>query len=195
MRLLPLVSALALVLGLGAKVPLVNAASVTAPPNTLATDFSLKDLEGKVRSLKAEKGKVVVLNFWATWCGPCRIELPKVHELYLKLKGQKFTVFAIAVDNEQTVGSVKPLVAKSGFTFPVLLDVSNDVVNVYNTQGIIPYTVVIDHKGNIRYVHEGYEPGDEKVLEKEIQELLKQAGSSSPAKKSTASPVGAANRK
>lgn len=144
---------------------------VTGKP---AIDFSLKDLSGKTRSLKAEKGKVVVVNFWATWCGPCRHELPLLHETYLRLKDQPLTVFAVSVDDASTASKVKPWVSDKKFTFPVLLDSTNDVVMKYNPEGIVPFTAIIDAQGTLRHIHSGYNPGDEKLVEAEIRALLKQ---------------------
>ena len=138
-----------------------------------ALEFSLKDLDGKVRTLKEQRGRVVAINFWATWCGPCRVELPKLNAIQDKLKGAPFTLYAVNVDNDQTVNMVKPLVKQQGYRFPVLLDTDNKIVSAYNQEGIVPYTVIVDHKGVIRHVHAGYNPGDEKIVEQEIRELLK----------------------
>lgn len=150
-----------------------------------AIDFTLKDLNGKTHSLKDEKGKVVVVNFWATWCGPCRIELPHLNDVYNKLKGGPLTVFGVSVDNDQTVGSVRSVVASQGFKFNVLLDTDNNVVGKYNPEGIIPFTVIIDYKGNVQHVHKGYNPGDERIVEQELRDLIKAAqNDQSTAKKS-----------
>lgn len=137
-----------------------------------AIDFSLKDLNGKVRSLKAEKGRVVVVNFWATWCGPCRHELPLLHETYTRLKDQPLTIFAVSVDDPSTLAKVKPWVTEKKLTFPILMDSTNEVVMKYNPEGIVPYTVLIDAQGNLRHIHSGYNPGDETRVEAEIRALL-----------------------
>lgn len=145
-----------------------------APEAKAAPPFSLKDLKGKSRSLQAERGKVVLLNFWATWCGPCKYELPKIHELYRKLKDEPVTFLMVSVDDVATVEKVKPFVTAKKFEFPILLDTDAAVVSQYNEDGIIPFTVIIDHLGRIRHVHSGYNEGDEAVVEQELRTLLKE---------------------
>lgn len=161
-------------LGLSGPLRAEPATQATPTPEAkTAPLFTLKDLKGKSRSLKAEQGKVVLVNFWATWCGPCRYELPKLQEIYGKLKAENVTFFVVSVDDAETVSKVKPFVTEKKFEFPILLDTDAGVVSKYNEDGIIPFTVIIDHQGKIRHVHSGYNPGDEVVVEQELRTLLK----------------------
>ena len=147
-----------------------------------AKDFALKDLSGRVRTLAEQRGKVVVLAFWATWCGPCRIELPRLHDIYKRHKREPLEVYAINVDNGWTAALVPAFAADLRLSFPVLLDTDNRVVMTYDPQGVIPFLVVVDQQGLIRYVHPGYTPGDESKLEQEILGLLQSAGAGGAAK-------------
>ncbi len=140
-----------------------------------AKEFALPDLNGRVRTLSEQRGKVVVLTFWATWCGPCRIELPRLHEVYKRHKREAFEVYAINVDNAWTVALVPAFAEQLRLSFPVLLDTDNKVAMGYDPRGVIPFTVVVDHEGRIRHMHSGYTPGDEVKLEREIVKLLQAA--------------------
>lgn len=143
-----------------------------APPKLTAPAFTLKDLNGKPFTLKEQRGKVVVLNFWATWCGPCRKEMPALSALHQKYKTEKVSFLSVSVDGDSTVGDVARLVKEGGYQFPILLDTDNNVVNIYNPDGIVPYTTLIDAQGVVRYIHKGYEPGEEAKVEAELKELL-----------------------
>lgn len=153
----------------------------TSSNKVKAIEFSLKDLNNKVWSLKSQQGRVVVVNFWATWCGPCRMELPKLQEISNKLKGQPVTFLSLNVDEADTLGAVKPFVKQNNISLPILLDSAHTVVNKYNPEGIIPYTAIVDAKGYLRHVHQQYAPGDEKIVEQEIRDLLAEVSSAAPA--------------
>ena len=143
-------------------------ASATALP-----DFALNSVDGETVRLSDYLGKnVIVLSFWATWCEPCKTELPHLQELYAKHKDQGLTVLALAMDDPTTMSQVAPFAHRSGFTFPVLLDSETKAAALYNRQKNAPYTVVIDRAGHIHSEKAGYEPGAEKVLEAELETLL-----------------------
>lgn len=111
-----------------------------------AVDFSLKDLSGQEQNLGAYAGKVVFLNFWATWCGPCRAEIPSMEELYLELGNEAFAI--IAVNSQEAGTEVAGFVENIGMSFPVLLDTDGRVGAAYSVRAI-PTTYIIDPRGYI----------------------------------------------
>jgi len=112
---------------------------------TKATNFCLKGLEGRDVELKDFNGKLVFINFWATWCGPCKEELPSMEVLYREFKDRGFVLLAISVDYGGTT-LVKEFIANSRYTFPVLLDPNCETLDLYHIKGI-PTTLIIDRKG------------------------------------------------
>jgi len=123
------------------------------PPNPTmvgkleAEDFSLPDLSGKVVKLSDFRGKVVFLNFWATWCPPCRAEMPSMQNLYEKLKGKDFEMLAVSLDRPGK-SAVKPFIEERNYTFRVLLDSSGKVAARYGIVSI-PTTYIINKEGKI----------------------------------------------
>ncbi len=110
--------------------------------NVRAPDFCLEDLKGKKSELNNFKGKVIFLNFWATWCGPCKEEMPSMEMLFQQFKGKDFVFLSIAVDYEGRE-AVNKFIEKQRYTFPVLLDPKCDVLDLYEV-GRIPTTIIID---------------------------------------------------
>jgi cytochrome c biogenesis protein CcmG, thiol:disulfide interchange protein DsbE len=139
-----------------------------------AADFTLRDVNGTSVTLSQYKGKVVLLNFWATWCGPCQVEMPHLQAMYTELASQGFVVLGISTDDAKFDAQVKPLAKSKGLTYSILRDPTTTVVTQYNPAKTLPYNVVIDRKGQIAKVHAGYTPGDEVTLKAEIKELLAQ---------------------
>ncbi len=137
-----------------------------------APGFTLRDINAKNVSLSDFKGQVVLLQFWATWCGPCQAEMPSLQKFYTELKDKGFTVLSISIDDARASSMVKPLIMKNRYTFPVLLDTQTTVVAQYNPGKQIPYSVLIDREGRIQSVHMGYNPGDENGLRTEILALF-----------------------
>ncbi|MBM4307812.1 MAG: TlpA family protein disulfide reductase [Deltaproteobacteria bacterium] len=115
--------------------------------NPAAPLFNLEDLGGKKVSLKQYKGQVVFLNFWATWCGPCKEEMPSMEALYQKFKEGGFAFLAISVDYEEK-RIVKEFIQKHRYTFPVLIDPKCVTLDLYGVKGI-PTTILIDKKGKM----------------------------------------------
>ncbi len=113
---------------------------------TKLVDFELKDLSGKYVSLSDFKGKVVFLNFWATWCGPCRIEMPSMQEVYTLLKHRGFEI--VAVNLQESEKTVQKFVDELGLTFTILLDSNGRVGSMYGARSI-PTTYIIDREGNV----------------------------------------------
>jgi len=107
-----------------------------------APNFYLEDLKGKKLELKNFKGKVIFLNFWATWCGPCKEEMPSMETLYQQFKEKDFVFLAISVDYEGRK-PVKEFIEKERYTFPVLLDPKYETFDLYKVKGI-PTTIIID---------------------------------------------------
>ena len=111
-----------------------------------AVDFSLKDLSGQDQNLGSYAGKVIFLNFWATWCGPCRAEIPSMEELYLELGNEGFVI--IAVNSQEAGEQVAGFVENIGMSFPVLLDTDGRVGAAYSVRAI-PTTYIVDPRGYI----------------------------------------------
>ena len=112
----------------------------------MATDFTLDSLDGKTSSLSAYRGRFVFLNFWATWCPPCRSEMPAMQALYSRLEARGFVI--LAVDLAEKADTVRAYVKKNAFTFPVLLDKTGEVGGTYGAQSI-PTTYLIDREGKV----------------------------------------------
>jgi thiol-disulfide isomerase/thioredoxin len=127
----------------------VRKAGIDVPTRDLPSqDFTLESLGGDKVSLSSFKGKVVLLSFWATWCGPCKQEMPEMQALYQKLKGSGFEV--VAVDMMEDKATVSNFVKKNGYTFPVLLDATGEVGGggLYDARAI-PTNYIVDKAGKI----------------------------------------------
>jgi peroxiredoxin len=139
----------------------------------MAQDFQLDDIAGRPFRLSDYHGKsVVVLDFWATWCDPCKVELPRLAEIYERLRGRGLTIAAISIDGPESVAQVRGVARQLRLPFPVLLDQESRVVALYNPRYSAPYAVIIDRDGRVVRQHEGYTPGDENGLARELEGLL-----------------------
>jgi peroxiredoxin len=136
-----------------------------------APAFELTNLAGQPGALSQYKGQVVMVNFWATWCGPCQQEMPLLDQMYKKYKPAGFTLIGVNVDKESP--AVKELLARKPVSFPVLLDPANQVSKAYHVDEM-PSSVIIDRKGQIRYIHRGYKPGDENEYQDRIRQLIRE---------------------
>ena len=126
---------------------LLQGIGMQVPKDSLtATDFALDSLDGKTSSLSAHKGRFVFLNFWATWCPPCRSEMPAMQALYSRLEARGFVI--LAVDLAEKADTVRAYVKENGLTFPVLLDKTGEVGGTYGAQSI-PTTYLIDREGKV----------------------------------------------
>ncbi len=119
-----------------------------------APDFAFKDLKGNDVSLSACKGKVIFLNFWATWCGPCRKEIPGFIEVYREYKDKGMTIIGISLD-ETGPDSVLSFAESFKINYPVVMGTPK-IVRDYQPGNFIPATIIIDKKGKIRERHVGY---------------------------------------
>lgn len=136
-----------------------------------APDFTLKSLSDKNIKLSEQAGNVVLLNFWASWCAPCRKEMPLLNELHNKYKALGFSV--IGVNVEQETNLAKSFISSSPVDFPILLDDSNKASKLYDVNAM-PTTVIIDRNGVVRHLHKGYQDGDEKAYQKMVKQLLRE---------------------
>jgi peroxiredoxin len=136
-----------------------------------APEFTLTALSGQPGGLSQYKGQVVMVNFWATWCGPCQQEMPLLDQMYKKYKPAGFALIGVNVDKEAP--AVKELLARKPVSFPVLLDPANAVSKAYHVDEM-PSSVIIDRNGEIRYVHRGYKPGDENEYQDRIRQLIRE---------------------
>jgi thiol-disulfide isomerase/thioredoxin len=136
--------------------------------STVAPGFTLQDLNGKSVSLSDYRGKVVVLEFWATWCPPCRAAIPGLETLYTKYKNQGLVILAVSMDNSADWDFVKSFVKDYRMTYPVLKG-TDAVASQYRVRAI-PLLLVLDKKGNIVKQHVGFVYED--ALEKDVKELL-----------------------
>lgn len=127
-----------------------------------AADFTLPDLQGQPQSLSQYRGKVVLLNFWATWCKPCTTEMPAMQACYDKLRDKGFVV--LAVNELEDVQKVVEHVKTYGHTFPVLMDKDNRVANMYGVYGL-PVSVLIDGQGVVQEYIKGGLLTEPKILE------------------------------
>jgi peroxiredoxin len=139
-------------------------------PAAIAPDFTLRALAGTNLRLQEQRGRVVMVNFWATWCGPCRQEMPQLNKLYEKYRAAGFVLLGVNVDDDAR--NAAEVATKLGLKFPVLLDTDKAVSRLYELS-TMPSTVLIDRDGRLRYVHRGYVAGHEDEYDRQIRELIK----------------------
>ncbi len=160
-------------LGLAALGILVPSEPRAEGARTKAPDFRVANLAGEKVSLKDLLGKgPVVVDFWATWCKPCLKELPYVDRIREKYADRGVQVLAVTIDSPKSQSQVKKYIDTHKYGFTVLLDPEQEAFRKLQGKGSIPYVVVLDAEGNIRYQHTGYRPGDENELERVVAELL-----------------------
>jgi peroxiredoxin len=134
---------------------------------TRARDFTLKAMDGSKASLSDYRGGPVLINFWATWCAPCRAEIPDFEAAYQAHKDEGFVVLGVNVEESQQ--AVESFVAEVGMTYPVLLDEHGQVMREYRSQGL-PMSLLLDEEGVIQVRHVGLLSGDK--LEEYLGKVL-----------------------
>jgi thiol-disulfide isomerase/thioredoxin len=147
--------------------PVLAAGGATGP----APDFVLDSNTGKPVKLSGYKGQVVMINFWATWCGPCREEMPLLESIYKQYRKQDFTLLSVNVEPDPK--GATDWLKKTPVSFPVLYDVKSDVSNLYKV-AVMPSSYFVDKKGNLRVVHRGYKAGDENEYMNSIRMLMRE---------------------
>jgi peroxiredoxin len=156
----------------------VGAIEATGEPQAIpqegfpAPDFTLQTADGTVLRLSDLRGQVVVLNFWATWCPPCRIEMPALQEVYVAYRERGLEV--LAVNMQEGSGQTSAFAAENGLTFPILFDPDGAVSSRYRVTSL-PTTLFVDRKGVIREVAVGG-PLSHAYLESQVAALLAEEG-------------------
>ena len=166
---------LAAVTALSLVAPLLPSTAAAAAPSLVvrnpAPDFTLHAADGHNLRLQELRGQVVLVNFWATWCGPCREEMPKLDKIYQKYHGSGFTLLGVSVDDDAS--KALDVAKRLGVSFPVLLDTDKAVSKLYDL-ATMPSTVLIDRDGRVRYLNRGYREGVASVYDEQIRSLLKE---------------------
>ncbi len=136
-----------------------------------APDFALKSSSGANLRLSEYRGDVVMINFWATWCGPCRQEMPLLDELYARYQRVGFNLLGVNIDDDSR--RAMKMIDELGVSFPVLFDARKEVSKLYEVEAM-PVTVLVDREGRVRHVHHGYKPGYEEKYLDQIRSLLRE---------------------
>ena len=149
------------------------ALAVPAPiaPGIAAPAFELPSLDGKTIGTTELRGRIVLLNFWASWCGPCRTEMPILNQLAKQYGARGVSIVGVNVEPER-----KPALdwlKTTPVNFPVLFDADSKVSASYQVTGM-PTTVIFDRKGVVRYVHKSYTPGTENEYLDQIRALIRE---------------------
>lgn len=143
-----------------------------APPDvgTAMPEFKAQWLDGSTFDLASQKGSVVLLNIWATWCGPCRFEIPELDKLHRSYESRGFKVIGISVD-EGGAKDVQPFVTAQKMSYPIVLDPDGKLATMLQTT-VIPTSVLIDRKGNVVWKHFGIVSTSDPLLDRALQTAL-----------------------
>ncbi|MCC5793228.1 MAG: TlpA family protein disulfide reductase [Chromatiales bacterium] len=160
------------VCGLLGVLPLAGLPAVFATPvGEPAPDFTLQQRGGGEVTLSGLRGEVVMINFWATWCPPCRQEMPHLDQIYRRFGRMGFTLLGVNVEQNSRLADA--FLRDVPVTFPILLDPEERVSRLYNVPAM-PSTVVVDRQGAVRYVFHGYRPGDEAKYQDAVRSLVRE---------------------
>ena len=166
----------------GAQGP-AQASAGAAGSGTIAPDFTASGVDGKTFRLSDHLGKsVVLLDFWSTFCEPCKAEFPHLRALFDENKAKGLLVVGVAMDGPETVADVHAFVTRFQLGFPVVTDADSRIASLYDPKKSMPLSVLIGRSGHIAVVREGYNPGEEKLLAADVAKEL------GPAEAAPASP-------
>ena len=160
---------------LGVTLAALAAFSLVLPPahaldaGSKMPEIGLTDLSGKPVTVASLAGKVVIVDFWATWCAPCKEEMPVLEKLYKKYGGKGLVVVGVSVDKDAS--NIKGFAKKLGVTFPIVHDANHQVSGRYQPPRM-PSSYIVDRKGIVRFVHGGFRADDATVFEKQVVQLL-----------------------
>lgn len=162
--------------------------AATPAPRLVGKDaiaFALKDLDGNQVDLQSLKGKVVLLDFWASWCGPCVAEMPHIEKLHKDFKDQGLVVLGL---NNEEAEVARSFVKNKGYTFTTLVDEGREVAMRYGVSGI-PQVFIIDREGKVKWHARGYGPGAEVELRSAVEKVIKSLDPPTPASTRTSAPI------
>lgn len=135
--------------------------------------FEATTIDNRHFSMTDHLGKdVVLVSFWATWCEPCKAEMPTLQGLQEKYADQGFTVVSVSMDSPETQSGVKPYIRRQGYTFPVMVDEDTAIAQALNPSGTVPFTVIIGRDGNVKKQISGFQPSEAAHIEREVTALL-----------------------
>ena len=137
----------------------------------VAPNFTLQARDGGQVSLSDLRGEVVMINFWATWCGPCREEMPHLEALHQRYSDLGFTLLGVNVEEDSRLSD--KFLEETPVTFDILFDPQNGVSELYDVVAM-PSTVLVDREGNMRFIHHGYKAGYENEYQSQVRALLRE---------------------
>ena len=146
--------------------------STSAATQSLAPNFTLRDINGDSYNLYEHRGEIIILNFWATWCGPCTAELPHLNAIDKNYADKGVDVVVISVDAARELSKAKSYIKARKYGFTALFDTDTSVVSQYNPSKAIPYTLIMDREMRIVHVHTGYVSGVEDTYTQIIDEII-----------------------
>jgi peroxiredoxin len=159
------------VIAAGVAVLTIALPALAGPAPAPAPAFTLASRAGQDVSLAQYKGNVVMINFWASWCGPCRQEMPLLESIYKKYNKMGFTMIGVNVEPDSNAAN--EWLKATPVSFPILYDRDSKVSKLYDVAGM-PSTVIIDRTGKVRVLHRGYKPGDENEYLDSIRTLIRE---------------------
>ena len=158
-------------LALTAAVSMIATSALALEAGERAPEIGLRDLNGRQVTMASLRGKVVLIDFWASWCEPCAQEMPVLERLYAQYRAQGFTVVGVSIDRD--VANARTFLGRHRVSFPIVHDGGQQVAGRYRPPRM-PSSYIIDRQGVVRHVHAGYRAGDARVFESEIRALLAQ---------------------